>query len=76
MWHHPYNLPVKGAKRESLTSVEMEPKIHWKEFEDNYGALELSIAPIMRPWKKLINIVYHYFWSFFVWFSDNSSYWN
>ena len=51
-------------REREFTSIETESRIHCKAFEDNYGALELSRAPKMRPRTKHINIVYHNFRSF------------
>jgi hypothetical protein len=37
------------------------PKVYFKAFEDNSGALELAKAPKMRPRTKHINLVFHHF---------------
>jgi hypothetical protein len=36
-------------------------KIHCKVFEDNSGALEMAVAPKIRPRTKYINCKYHHF---------------
>ena len=35
--------------------------IHWKAFEDNSGALEMTKVPKMRPRTKHLNNMYHHF---------------
>jgi hypothetical protein len=37
------------------------PKIHFKVFEDNSGALEMARTPKMRPRTKHMNLKYHHF---------------
>ena len=35
--------------------------MHYKEFEDNSGAIELARLPKIRPHTKHINVVFHHF---------------
>jgi hypothetical protein len=37
------------------------PKVHWKVFEDNSGAVEMARTPKMRPRTKHMNPKYHHF---------------
>jgi hypothetical protein len=38
-----------------------DAKMHSKEFEDNNGALGLTLSPMITPRTKYIGVKYHYF---------------
>ena len=51
-------------RERKILSVTKTPQVFCKVFEDNFGALELAVAPKMRPQTKHINLVYHHFRGF------------
>ena len=40
------------------------PRVHYKAFENNLGAIELAKLPKFRPRTKHINVTYHHFRDF------------
>ena len=40
--------------------ISTDPIVYCKAFEDNYGALEITRLPKMRPHTKEINVIYHH----------------
>jgi len=52
---------LQELKDKGLCQAKATPVVHCKAFEDNSGALELSLVPKMRPRTKHINNVYHHF---------------
>ena len=55
---------LQELKDKGLCQANVTPVVHCKAFEDNSGALELSLVPKMRPRTKHINNVYHHFRKF------------
>jgi len=55
---------LQELKDKGFHQTNATPVVHCKAFEDNSGALELSIVPKMRPRTKHINNVYHHVRSF------------
>ena len=52
---------LKELKREGFSTYSASPKVYYKDFEDNSGAMELGRTPKIRPRTKHINLVYHHF---------------
>ena len=52
---------IKTSRFQGFKPANINPMIHCKAFEDNTGALELSLVPKMRPRTRHINNVYHHF---------------
>ena len=52
---------VKEMKALGYNVGSTRPEVHCSLFEDNSGALTLSLAPAMRPRTKHINVKYHHF---------------
>ena len=63
-----YDIPImkllEELKDQGFKPANIKPMVHCKAFEDNTGALELSLVPKMRPRTKHINNVYHHFRQF------------
>jgi len=55
---------LQELKDQGFHQTNVTPVVHCKAFEDNTGALELSLVPKMRPRTKHINNVYHHFRQF------------
>jgi hypothetical protein len=55
---------VKEIQEKLELPMETIPKVHFKLFEDNSGAVELANVPKMRPRTKHINAKYHHFRTF------------
>ena len=55
---------LEELKDQGFKPANIKPVVHCKAFEDNTGALELSLVPKMRPRTKHINNVYHHFRKF------------
>jgi hypothetical protein len=51
---------VKEFKQKGLMLFSDPPKIHYKLFEGNNGAIELANFPKMRPQSKHTNVKYHH----------------
>jgi histone deacetylase 1/2 len=52
---------IKEAREHGFDFPFAPARIHCKAFEDNSGALEMAIAPKLRPRTKYINCKYHHF---------------
>jgi hypothetical protein len=52
---------LKEIKGHGINMYTKAPKIHYKVFEVNSGALEIAKAPKIRPRTKHINVKYHHF---------------
>ena len=50
---------LEELKDQVFKPASIKPMVHCQAFEDNTGALELSLVPKMRPRTKHINNVYH-----------------
>ena len=55
---------LQELKDKGFCQANATPVVHCKAFEDNSGALELSLVPKLRPRTKHINNVYHHFRKF------------
>jgi len=55
---------LQELKDQGFHQTNVTPVVNCKAFEDNTGALELSLVPKMRPRTKHINNVYHHFRQF------------
>jgi histone deacetylase 1/2 len=52
---------IKEARENGFDFPFAPARVHCKVFEDNSGALEMAIAPKLRPRTKYINCKYHHF---------------
>jgi len=53
---------LKELKTRYFCIVSTTTMVHYKDFVDNYGAMEITnvLIPKMRPRTKYINLVYHF----------------
>ena len=52
---------IDEMKDSGYDLISTEPIVCCKAFGDNYGALEITRLPKMRPCTKSINVIYHHF---------------
>jgi len=52
---------LEEAKDHGVQVLNARPKVHYKVFEDNAGAIEIANVPNMRPRTKHLNIKYHHY---------------
>jgi hypothetical protein len=52
---------IREARNHGFDFPYAPARVHCKVFEDNSGALEMAIAPKIRPRTKYINCKYHHF---------------
>jgi hypothetical protein len=52
---------IREAREHGFDFPFAPAKVHCKVFEDNSGALEMAVAPKIRPRTKYINCKYHHF---------------
>ena len=52
---------IKELKERKITTISSVPKVYYKAFEDNSGALELARSPKLWPRTMHITNTYHHF---------------
>ena len=59
-------LILKVMKSKGIKTIPDSQNLYCKLFEDNFGTLELTRAPKLRPQTNHINVIYHQFRSYVI----------
>ena len=51
---------LRELKSRNFDIISIAPTVHYKDFEDNNGALEIDAVPKIRPRTKHIHLIYHF----------------